>query len=111
MSYNFTKMEKGSAGKNSYRGASLTKNGIYVSKSLKEEKNLEQYRTATLHTDVTNNAFMLDFRHDKEGWATSANNSSGLAINIGPEVNLPKGRYELASENGNQFIFKLNPDL
>lgn len=114
MSYNFSTVEKvKSARGDSYKGMSINESGAYITKTLRQDNELDQYQAVEVKADIVNNAVLLKFHdeYDPKYWKLNKA-AEGITLAMkAKNVNLPKGRYEVAQDNGDQIILKFNPKL
>lgn len=122
MRYNFSSFEKKyPAGKQGYRGASIGKSGIYITKSLCEELDLyDNLECADIQIDKKRNALLIvPVDYSKDAWSVSGEEDvSGLNIGGGisseaffKEINMPRGRYEYEGQHDGGYLFVYNQDL
>lgn len=113
-SYNFEEYNRGYGG---YYGASIKKNGIYVSKSLMEDIDLKAGDRVKIERDSDADVFRLVLADN--GYSVSRTDGSGATVGANTledadffqQIELSFGRYEILEDNGDNWIFKYNPDM
>lgn len=114
MSFNFSTVEKVSGVRgDSYKGMSINESGSYITKTLRRDNDLDQYNGVEMQVDVANNAVLLKFHEEYNPDLWKMNKSQeGITLTMkAKNVNLPKGRYEVVQDNGDQIILKFNPQI